>query len=445
MLERDAAGPTAAAHPLIRRRHVIYVEGYDPQGAEGYYKLFARSWRNFLKLWPLTTKLGPLQTESDEFAHWDIETAGPNWKVATRYDFVRQEHIIRANMAEPMTRQVPRALAWAFNYLITGTLVRVLRASWEFGCVLIYFQSMLMLWLGLSIGSGALTGYLATRYGGAPALVGAMLGIAVAAAVFALLRMLANRSFVVQINSHWPYLCEFARGEPTCFDRPIEAAAERLVAAARANDADEIVVVGHSGGGALVPSVITRALELDPEVGRRGPPVVVMTLGSIMPGAGLHRRATKLRAVVARLAVEPSVLWIDCQSRKDVMNFWDFDPVAGIGAEVEGTRCNPFVWKLRFRDMLSPQFYKRLQFDFFRMHYQFIMANDRRAPYDYFMLTCGPLPVATWAKSYGAVLAAFADDGALDEQRVAVASNEDRPLNERQARSAPSPIGRGVG
>ena len=24
----------------IRRRHVIYVEGYDPQGAEGYYRLF---------------------------------------------------------------------------------------------------------------------------------------------------------------------------------------------------------------------------------------------------------------------------------------------------------------------------------------------------------------------------------------------------------------------
>jgi hypothetical protein len=27
-----------------------------------------------------------------------------------------------------------------------------------------------------------------------------------------------------------------------------------------------------------------------------------------------------------------------------------------------------------------------------RMHYQFVMANERRAVYDYFMLICGPAP-----------------------------------------------------
>ena len=37
--------------------------------------------------------------------------------------------MIRANMAEPMWRQVPRALGWMLNYLFTGTLFRVYRAS----------------------------------------------------------------------------------------------------------------------------------------------------------------------------------------------------------------------------------------------------------------------------------------------------------------------------
>ena len=32
------------------------------------------------------------------------------------------------------------------------------------------------------------------------------------------------------------------------------------------------------------------------------------------------------------------------------------------------------------------------------MHYQFIMANDMRAPYDYMMLVCGPVPVEQWAR-----------------------------------------------
>ncbi len=167
----------------------------------------------------------------------------------------------------------------------------------------------------------------------------------VAPLVFLALRPLADRLFAVQINSHWPYLCAFARGEPTCFDAPIEACAQHLLAAVRANAADEIVVVGHSGGGAIAPAVMTRALELDPDLGRRGPAVVLLTFGSIAPGAALHPKAVKLRSVFARLAAEPSLTWIDSQSRKDVLNFWDFDPIAGIGIGVAGKRHNPTIWR----------------------------------------------------------------------------------------------------
>ena len=404
---------------MIRRRHVIYVEGYDPQGAEGYYGLFGRAWKRYLKIWPLKSRLGELELDSQDFAHWDIETSGPNWQVFTRYDFLRQEHIIRANMAEPLLRLVPRALRWTLDYLVSGAIVRVLRASWEFGLALIHFQMMMLWWIALSVGGGWLVALKATHDLGLPGVVGALVGAAAAVAIFLALRPLANRWFVIQINSHWPYLCEFARGEATCFDAPIEACAQRVIAAVRANESDEIIVVGHSGGGALAPVVVARALERDPDLGRRGPPIVLLTLGSIMPGAALHPKAVQLRTVVARLAVEPSISWIDCQSRKDVMNFWDFDPVEGIGVAAGPARCNPLVWKLRFREMLSPEFYKRLRLNFFRMHYQFIMARDRRAPYDYFMLMCGPVPVATWAGNASAVAAAFAEDASLAEDRVA--------------------------
>jgi hypothetical protein len=123
--------------------------------------------------------------------------------------------------------------------------------------------------------------------------------------------------------------------------------------------------------------------------------------------------------VFARLAVEPSITWIDSQSRKDVLNFFEFDPVEGLGIHVGAKRCNPLIWRVRFRDMLSPEFYKRIRFNFFRLHYQFIMANDQRAPYDYFMLVCGPVPVATWAKDPQAALAAFDADARLAGERAA--------------------------
>jgi hypothetical protein len=95
------------------------------------------------------------------------------------------------------------------------------------------------------------------------------------------------------------------------------------------------------------------------------------------------------------------------------MNFWEFDPVEGIGVQAGPQRCNPLVWNLRLRDMLNDEFINRNRINFFRLHYQFIMANDKRAPYDFFMLVCGPLPVATWARDPRAALARFADDVAL--------------------------------
>ncbi len=414
----NASAKSAGDERIVRRRHIIYVEGYDPQGAEGYYRLFGRSFKRFLINWPLKSTIGSLEIDSDDFAHWIIDAAGPNWQVVTRYDFLRQERMIRANMAEPMWRQVPRALSWIFEYLLSGTLIRIYRASYLYGLHVSYFQLLLLCWLAISALSGWLAADLVVRWLAAPGLVGAVVGLVVAIGCFKLLRPLADKLFVVQINSGWPYLLEYARGKLSCFDHAIEAGASRLVEVARANAADEIVVIGHSGGGAIAPGVVARALELDPDVGCRGPRVLLLTAGSLMPGVGLDRGAVKIRAVIERIAVEPSILWIDAQARKDALNFFGFDPVAGIGVDPGTRRCNPLIWHVRFRDMLAPEFYDGLRWNLFRMHYQFIMANDMRAPYEYLMLVCGPLPVEQWARRGRDLLARFAPDATYREKPV---------------------------
>jgi hypothetical protein len=381
---------------VIRRRHVLYVEGYDPQGAEGYHAIFQRQWRRFLKIWPLHGRVSDLVIDNDDLAHWTIEAAGPNWQVSTRYEFLRQEQMIRANMAEPLWRIVPRAVGWMFDYHLSGTMIRIARASHQYALALLFFQIMLLVWIALGVVAGWGVASLAFRFTGVPELAAIALGVVAGIGVFVLLKPVAGYFFTIQINSHWPYMLEYARGMPSCFDRAIEAGARRLVDIVRANDADEVLLIGHSGGGKTAPAVMARALELDPELGRRGPRVVLLTLGSILPGAALHPRATKLHAIVKRLAAEPSIRWIDAQSRKDVLNFWEFDAVEGLGLTLDGPRHNPTIWRVRFRDMLAPEFYNRLRTNFFRMHYQFIMANDSRAYYDYFMLVAGPAPAEQW-------------------------------------------------
>ena len=397
------------ATPLIRRRHVLYVEGYDPQGAEGYHRLFADSFQRFLKNWPLQAKAGELVIDSDDFAHWTIEAAGPNWRVETRYEFLRQEQMIRANMAEPMWRQVPRALHWTVNYLLTGTLCRVYRASHQYGLALSYFQMLMLLWLGASALGGWLIGALLLRLIGGPAAFGWIAGIAAAPACFRLLRPLADKLFVVQINNHWPHLLEYGRGEPTCFDRCIEAGARRVVEIARANEADEIVVVGHSGGGVTAPAVVARALELDPELGRHGPRVVLLTPGSLMPGIGLHRRrqagASRHRADRGRAAGPVG-------ERHRARRRAEFPRLRPGGRHRHRRRTGALQsaeLEVRLRDMIAQEHYDANRWNLFRMHYQFIMGNDMRAPYEYMMLVCGPVAVEQWARRDRAMLACFGE------------------------------------
>jgi hypothetical protein len=165
--------------------------------------------------------------------------------------------------------------------------------------------------------------------------------------------------------------------------------------------------------------VTARAFGLDPDLGRHGPKILLLTLGSVMPAAALHPAAQRMRDVVRRIATEPSLTWIDCVSRKDVMNFWGFDPVGGIGIAAGGERCNPLTWTVRFKEVVSPEYYRRLRLSFFRLHYQFIMSGDRPAPYDYLMLVAGPVAIAQWARQPHQMAAAFAPDGAFSGEAAA--------------------------
>ena len=396
---------------MITRRSVIYVSGYDPQGPEGYYSLFGSQLKRACALWHTKFILGPLAIESADIASWTVTMGGPNWRVITRYDFIRQENFINANCAEPIIRQIFRAVRWMLNDLATGTTFRVFRANWQFGMHHLVLQLLLLSWIAASVAAGVLAGYIAGHNLGMARSIEIGISVAFAFAIFMALRPLANRWLVIRVNNHWPYLREFGRGQASCFDRPIEIGAARLKDLVNSNDADEVVIIGHSGGAPLAQCMLARALELDHDLGLRGPRIVVLAIGSITPAVAFHPRALKMREIIRRFAVEPSITWIECQSRKDALNFWGFDPVSGVGIELGPERCNPLVWQLRFRDMLSPEFYRKLRWKLFRLHFQYIMANHVRAPYDYFMLIGGPVPIIEWAKRQREAIAEFAPDG----------------------------------
>ncbi len=398
----------------VRRRHVIYVAGYEPRGARGYGKLFERECDRFQRVWPVSLTIGPTDFDSEDFARWRVDVRASNWQVSTTYDFLRLERFIRSDLAEPMMRHVPRSLGWVIGDLVSGAQFRIFRASWRFGLHLLFVQLVLLAWLAFAAAIGATVGYVVTDSLGLSAPVGIVTSLLAALASFVALQPVARRLGAIQIPSCWAILRRFARGQATWLDQVIDIGARRLIAAARGNDADEIVVVGHSAGCVIASAVIARALEFDPELGRRGPRLVLLTLGSVIPAVALHPAARRMREIVRRLAIEPTLAWIDCKFRKDVMSFLKCDPVEGIGVHVGGRRRNPLTWRIPFKDMLSPEDYRRLRWKFFRVHFQYIMASDRPCAYDYILLIGGPVAIAEWAKKHHELTLEFILDGMRD-------------------------------
>jgi pimeloyl-ACP methyl ester carboxylesterase len=398
LMDTPAGGPTDPESErrvgTVRRRHVLYVEGYDPRGAEPYYQLFQSSCGRFRKTWSVELTLDPFEIDSDDFAHWSLTTRSAGWQVATHYDFLRLERHIRAAMDGTTVPQVVRGLGWLIDDVVSGTMWRIFRASWRFGFHLLWIQSLLVIWLALTVAIGLAAALVVGDSLGQPLAIAT--GLAVAASALFALRPLADRLYIGQITSCWATLRRFGRGQPSWLDDTIEAGARRLVAAAAANDTDELVLVGHSTGSVIAAAIMARALALDPDLGRRGARVVLLTLGAVMPAVALHPAAKRMRDIIKRLAGEPTIAWIECQSRKDVMNFEGFNPVDGVGVQVE-KRHNPLLWSVRFKDMVSPAYYQRLRWNFFRMHFQYISAGDRPTAHDYMLLIAGPVALADWA------------------------------------------------
>ena len=69
------------------------------------------------------------------------------------------------------------------------------------------------------------------------------------------------------------------------------------------------------------------------------------------------------------------------------------------------------IRRVQIHDMLLPETFAYCRTHVLRLHYRSVMANDRRAPYDYFLMVCGPIAFGDWTISSLGFLDFLATDG----------------------------------
>ena len=216
-----------------------------------------------------------------------------------------------------------------------------------------------------------------------------------------------------QLLDDWIFARDYLYGRRPDAEARLDEFAEALVARVRAGGVDEIVIAGHSLGAMFALDVIVRALARDPDLGRHGVPVCVLTIGATIPKFALHPSARRIRETIARVVAEPAVAWVEYQSRADTISFYRFDPVAL--KQISGDRLDgkPVIRRVQIHDMLSPESFARYRRNVLRLHYQSVMANERRAPYDYYLMVCGPVAFADWTMAPLGFLDFVTEEGAL--------------------------------
>ncbi len=411
--------------PIIAKRLVYHIGGYDfTMPVDAVHRRFARELHRFEQAWSAKSVVSPPVIGPDTAA-WDVVTTGPNWRVATHYQFVRWDDLIEAAGDRPLWRRVPLGLLAGLDFIAGGALWGYFRTNWRYALFFLYPYVLFAGFAAIGWFSGA---FIAKASGLT------VLGIVAGLAVFlALLHWLGRWLLLPQLFDDWIFARTYIRQGDPGLNRRLDRLAQELAAAARAGEADEILLLGHSLGAVLAIDLADRALRLDPGIasGRDGTPLTLVSVGSSVLKIGLHRGAKRFHAAVERVASSPGVFWAEYQALTDVMNFYKTDPIVEMGLTAA---THPVVRIVRIKHMLHPAAYRRIRRSLFRVHCQFVSGNDVRAPYDYFMLLCGPLSARQQVALPEGPVSAIGADGELLASAL---------QDEEAARDQPVRTGRG--
>jgi pimeloyl-ACP methyl ester carboxylesterase len=397
--------PTGAS--MVFKRHILFVAGFDPFDIAAQYRRFQREIRTYQKTWNASATVSDLKQADELVGHWVASAQGPNWSTQATYEPLAWHDIVVNDTAQPMPPQLKAGAVTFWDFVASGTVARYFVSNYRYA---LFFMVPFMDVLLFAAGAIAAGWWVAVQLPVAPVLA-ALVAIVIALAVFLLLMRWPGRRWrVSQGLADWISARDYMYGRHRELAARVEAFTERLLACVRRGEADEILVVGHSLGAIIAVDALARALAVDPQLGRRGPVLSLLTIGATIPKLTLHPAATRLRACVERVAAEDSISWGEFQSRQDPISFFSFDPVALRPFE-DNAGGKPHIRLINFRDLVTPQRMRRLLLSFMRVHYQFVMAAERRGTYDFFMLVCGPAPLAraVWAPRGCAEL--IGDDG----------------------------------
>ncbi len=371
----------------VSRRRVFYIPGYDPFPARRYRELYRKEGAAQAAIggYSIEVKGGPGDG-------WSVDAWIEGGRVVAHVQVLGWSDLVQASMGRGILATYVQLLRTVWIYLRSGALTRLMRLRKGPVIAALYPVVMLLAQLGVALLVARLARLGLTPLLPAPWPWLSLLAVWPALAAF---RRLDRHLFAYYLMHDYAYSARFWGSNPPELDKRMAVFADRI-AAALTDEADEVLVVGHSSGAHLAVSVLADLIRQG-RVPANGPVLSLLTLGQVVPMVSFLPEATRLRGDLHFLSSRREVTWVDVSAPGDGCAFALCDPVAVSGVAPPDKRW-PLVISAAFSKTLEPETWARLRWRFFRLHFQYLCAFDGIGggvgDYDYFRITAGPMTLA---------------------------------------------------
>ena len=357
---------------MTARRLVLLFPGFEPMTAADHVRRFRREAARTAGATAMRREFEAVGEDA-----LDVAASGDGWRTDTRLIVLGWSDLIDAYRTRPPPVRAARGVLALLDILLSGTAFRYFRANFRYG--LFYLYPLLQMAVAL------LAGWAVFAWGSAAGVLRPLAALAGLLATAALLWLGVRRLHLALLLDDWAMAADLSRGRNEAAQARVAAFAALLPAQASAYPADEILLAVHSLGAAFAVPALARALAQDPPA----PQPVLLTVGSSLLKTALHPAARHQRAAVAALVETHRVAWLDVQAVSDPISFYGVNPAATLG--IRGGR-QPVVRRISFRKLLSPDYYRRIRRDLFRLHRQFVYGTERPGQYAFHAILLGPEP-----------------------------------------------------
>ena len=366
----------------VKSRLVLYFPGFEAISSKAQLGRLDYSTKKTEPVWNFKrTSQSTEFPDGQKCAVSSSLTNGRDWQVETRFVHFDCSDIISSYLHWPYPSSLVRFLPKFLSFFLDGTNIRYFKTSRRYWSFSIYPLMAILLFITLSwVSTGWILSLLST-----PNLIAQIFLTLLLTLI--LCKWPGDKIYLNLSINMSGFIRDIAKGDNAAINNRVDEFTDILLDEIENSDQDEILIVGHCVGVLWLSLALAKILKSQPDI-FKSKNVVVFSLASNIPRAGLAPCAQYIRDSLAQTMSCPDLFWHDIQTKDDIISFYKANQFEILG--VSDIAAKHITHQVRFKAGMNSDRYKKMRRSFYRTHRQYVLSYDKPVHFDFVLRCFGP-------------------------------------------------------